>query len=138
METTHFTFADFEKVRQAAQKEIAFAWGPSRPPPGWSIHPADPAKILQGHACLKLKDGLALRAYYFNWGNGGVGKVWALPGGAEFPDPAKPAPPQKSFWNKLTGSEPEAPRPAGFDAPPKPPAALAVLTDALVGDGTPW
>lgn len=143
METTAFSFAEFNKLRQAAAREIGAAGGIDRPPHGWSIHPADPARLLQGHACLKLKDGIALRAYRYHWGNGGHGKVWALPQGAAFPDPAKPEAQPKAapgFWTRLTylwydlpASEPHA-----QNAPPKPPGALSDFVAALEGDGTPW
>ncbi|MCW8133356.1 MAG: hypothetical protein KIS92_23640 [Planctomycetota bacterium] len=145
MSTDTFSFAELEALRQSARKDLARSDGPDRPPPGWSIHPGDPARILQGHTSLKLRDGLVLRAYRYYWGNGGFGKVWALPAGAEFPEPPGPAsvapPAAPGFWAGLkqwyNDSPPARQTGGGPSDVPRPPKALGDFAEALEGDGSP-
>lgn len=90
-------------------------------PSGWSRSTVDPMAILAVFKPLRIKNGFVLRAYQFREGGNGNGFVWAMPIESDSPHPE------------------ECPRLEGvFLEPPKPPAALDNIMDAIDGDGSPW
>jgi len=88
---------------------------------GWSKSPVDPMQLLGTFSALRLREGFVLRGYVFRAGDNGNGIVWAVPVEADFPEPV--------------GCESVDGR---FLSPPRPPAALADLMEAIEGDGTAW
>ena len=90
-------------------------------PEGWSKSTVDPMAVLAVFKPLRIKEGFILRAYQFHSGGNGNGFVWAMPVDSDFPDPD------------------ECPRlEDAFLEPPKPPAALDDVMDAIDGDGSSW
>lgn len=117
--TTTFPLTRIQRLRkQAAQ---AARDGEIDPPQGWSKSTVDPMDVLAVFKPLRIKGGFVLRAYQFREGGNGNGFVWAMPTDAPFPEPE------------------DCPRlDHVFLLPPKPPAALDDVMDAIEGDGTPW
>ena len=116
--TTTFTAKEVERLRRKAAKA---SQPPQDGPNGWSKSTVDPMMVLAVFKPLRLKDRYTLRAYRFRHDGNGNGVVWAMPVDADFPDPE--ACPR--LENK-------------FLEPPKPPAALDDVMDAIDGDATPW
>lgn len=116
--TTSFTAKEVKLLRRNAAKASET---PRDGPNGWSKSTVDPMMVLAVFKPLRLKDGYTLRAYQFRHGGNGNGVVWAMPVDADFPDP--------ETCPRLEDD---------FLEPPKPPAALDDVMDAVDGDGTPW
>jgi len=109
------------RIAELRSRASRAAQTPEDCPEDWSISTVDPMNVLAVFRSLRIKDGFVLRAYQFRDGGNGNGFVWAMPVGAAFPDPE------------------ECPRLEDtFLGPPKPPAALDNVMDAIDGDGTPW
>ena len=119
MTTTTFHLTRISRLRKQAAQVARD--GEIDPPQGWSKSTVDPMDVLAVFKPLRIKSGFVLRAYQFCEGGNGNGFVWALPTDAPFPEPD------------------ECPRlEQMFLAPPKPPAALDDVMDAIEGDGTHW
>jgi len=86
---------------------------------GWRKSTTDPARLLAAFPSLRLKPGLALRAYIYRESIGGNGVIWAMPESEPFPEP-NGCPRERD----------------GFLDPPRPPGA-AEVADAIEGDGSP-
>lgn len=109
------------KIRRLREQAADAAHSELEPPEGWSKSMVDPMGVLAPFKPLRLKADFVLRAYQFCAGGNGNGFVWAIPRDATFPEPD------------------DCPRlEEQFLAPPKPPAALDDLMEAIDGDGTPW
>jgi hypothetical protein len=93
---------------------------PSEAPEGWSIHPNDPAGVVQAFPPLRVRDGFRLIAYQYREGGDGNAVVYAVPSEAAVVPPDD-CPRDEARWL----------------APPTPPGALDDLRVALDGDGSP-
>ena len=89
--------------------------GSRRHPRGLVEEPVDPMAVLRVFGCLRMKEGLTLRAYVFSVTSLGTGHVVAMPSGAAFPQP-------DSAWGN----------------PSRPKGSLGNAMDGVVGDGSPW
>jgi hypothetical protein len=110
-----------EQVSELRQRAQAASEVRARGPQGWSKSEADPMELLSAFPSLHLKEGLVLRAYQFREGGNGNGIVWAMPAKAPFPEP--------DACPRLRD---------GFLEPPRPPAALEDVLEAVEGDGSAW
>ena len=113
-------FMDAKEITELRRRAHEVAWLSDDYPEGWSRRPDDPARIVPLFDGLRLKTGFVLRAYQFLEGGNGNGVVWALPEGADFPDPVD--------CQRLEGR---------FLKPPRPAAALEDFREAIEGDGSP-
>jgi|GEM_PF-6424645 hypothetical protein len=99
----------------AAWREAAARSQRRRPLPalsnGWSVSDGTPGDVVVAFDRLHLRPGFELRAYRMQWGRDGESRVFALPAGAELPEPSG-------------------------DEPAPPPQALADPMDAIEGDGS--
>lgn len=109
---------DGRAIRQL-RKEVT-AWWKSRLtaelPQGWSKSYLDPTPLIDFFEPLRIKEGYVLRAYLYRNCRSAKGVVYAMPVGAEFPDPGVCPP----------------------NSPPRPPDALDNFMSAIEGDGSPW
>lgn len=110
-----------KRIAQLRRRAAKAAEVPDDCPEGWSISTVDPMNVLAVFKPLCIKHGFVLRAYQFRAGGNGNGCVWAMPVDADFPDPEN--------CPRLRGT---------FLEPPRPPAALDHVMDAIDGDGSPW
>jgi hypothetical protein len=118
---SHITTFEIERVRRLRRAAAEAAAAPEDGPEGWTKSRVDPMRLLAAFPALLIRAGYVLRAYQFREGGNGNGVVWALPADADFP-----APEECPHLDEV------------FLAPPKPPAALDNLMDAITGDGSPW
>lgn len=88
-------------------------------PRGWSKSTDDPARLLDAFPTLRLKKGLALRAYVFREGGNGNGVIWAMPESAPFPGPDQAGKEKRGVL--------ELPRPEGATG----------IMQGIEGDGSP-
>jgi len=118
---SHVTIFEVQPVRRLRRAAAAVAAAPADGPEGWTKSPVDPMGLIAIFPALRVRPGYVLRAYQYRAGGNGNGVVWALPVEAAFPEPD-----ECSRLGQV------------FLAPPKPPAALDNLMDAITGDGSPW
>ena len=116
--TTAFTAREIEKLRRRAERAAAVR--AAELPEGWSTGRADPMRVVTVFAALRIRADYVLRAYQYHWRGNGNGWVWALPAGAEFPEPAA--------YGRKSGRSLEVPRP---------PRALDDPMQVIDGDGAP-
>jgi hypothetical protein len=114
-----------ERLRKSLGKALRSETGED-PPEGLSISPVDPTQAIACLRWLKLKPGMALRAYQYFEGGDGNGFVLAMPENVPLP------PPSECPMCKVEVA------PGVFCEYPKPEAALPEVMDALVGDRSPW
>ncbi len=115
---TAFPLTRIQRLRKQAAEA---ARSDVEPLPGWSKSIVDPMSVLAVFKPLRIKKGFVLRAYQFAEGGNGNAFVWAMPIDAPFYEPE------------------DCPRLEDqFLSPPKPPAALNDVMEAIDGDGTPW
>lgn len=118
MSTTTFTAREIEKLRRRADRAATVR--AAELPDGWSTCRADPMRVVGVFASLHVRAGYVLRAYQYHWRGNGNGWVWALPAGADFPEPAD--------YGRKSGRSMEVPRP---------PHALDDPMQVIDGDGAP-
>ncbi len=117
-----FRLEDVAELRRHARKATRIR---EVGPEGWSKSETDPHNLLAVFEPLRLRPGLALRAYLFRSAGNGNGVVWAVPANAPSPSP-----------ECLAGSF--SPVPGVAPSEPRPPGALDRLMDAIEGDGSAW
>ncbi len=118
MPTTTFLLTRIQRLRKQAAEA---ARSDVEPPQGWSKSIVDPMNVLAVFSPLRIKKGFVLRAYQFTEGGNGNAFVWAMSIDAPSYEPEE--------CPKLEDQ---------FLSPPKPPAALNDVMEAIDGDGTPW
>ena len=110
-----FTAKDIKNLRESV------VCLPRKRPRGWSKSKIEPVEVLKTFSALRLKKGLALRAYQFGAGNNGNAVVWAMPEESPFPSP-KCCPKLKDTFLEC----------------PRPPLALDDIMEVIEGDGSLW
>lgn len=120
-QVTYFDAARLQPLCGKALEVNRLAW---EIPQGWSKSRADLTRLLAPFHPLSLKPRVVLCAYQFREGENGIGAVWALPEGAESPEPQDcPLSRSGEPWN--------------IDVP-RPPAAYVSIMSHIKGDGSPW
>ncbi len=81
------SIARIKELREKAQELTFPDEDAPAEPEGWSKSRYDPNRLMDLFTPLRLKKGFVLRAYLFREEGNGNGVVWAMPEGAEFPEP---------------------------------------------------
>jgi hypothetical protein len=118
-EPAPISVAEITELRKKAQE----LWQPAEgqeEPEGWSKSRIDPTKLVEIFPAMRLRKGHVMRAYLFREDANGNGVVWAMPEGAEFPEP-QDCPTLEQHLLKA----------------PKPSEALDDAMEAIEGDGSP-
>ena len=116
--TTTFSIDEVQQLRRCAAESCEVRVKGRQ---GWTKSAEDPMNLLAAFDCLRLREGMVLRAYQFREGGNGNGIVWAMSEDLPFPEPQD--------CQRLEDR---------FLGPPRPTGALDDIMEAIEGDGSPW